>query len=136
LPIPMIDTAVAMRDLSKYKSLRTAAAKVYTDTSKEPSAINTDEYLVLLEQAFYFSMVITYAQGMHLLYKASETYRYELKLDQIAKIWRGGCIIRAKFLEDIYLAFHTNPKLEHLLLDASIQSTVKKDLTGIRTLVA
>ena len=51
-------------------------------------------------------MVTTYAQGMHLLYKASEKYGYKLELDQIAKIWRGGCIIRSSFLEDIYSAFH------------------------------
>src|SRR6267154_2932138 len=56
LPIPIIDTAVSMRDLSKYKSLRTAAAKVYAATSKEPSTNKPDEYLALLEQAFYFSM--------------------------------------------------------------------------------
>ncbi|HLZ16336.1 MAG TPA: hypothetical protein VKQ08_04825, partial [Cyclobacteriaceae bacterium] len=136
LPIPIIDTAVSMRDLSKYKSLRTAAAKVYSEFYKEPSTNKPDEYVACLEEAFYFSMVITYAQGMHLLYKASETYHYELKLDQIARIWRGGCIIRAKFLEDVCLAFHTNGKLEHLLLDASIQSIVKNSLPGIRTVVA
>ena len=135
LPIPIIDTAVSMRDLSKYKSLRTAAAKAYADTAMEPLTHEPVEYLAFLEHAFYFSMVITYAQGMHLLYKASETYHYDLKLDQIAKIWRGGCIIRAKFLEDINLAFHANPKLEHLLLDASIQSSLKNSLTGIRTVV-
>jgi 6-phosphogluconate dehydrogenase len=136
LPIPIIDTAVSMRDLSKYKSLRTAAANAYAETATEPPVNRPDEYLAFLEQAFYFSMVVTYAQGMHLLFKASETYHYELKLDQIAKIWRGGCIIRAKFLEDIYLAFHTNPMLEHLLLDGSIQSTLKNSLTGIRKVVA
>jgi 6-phosphogluconate dehydrogenase len=135
LPIPIIDTAVSVRDLSKYKSLRTAAAKIYAETT-EPSTHKPEEYLAFLEQAFYFSTAITYAQGMHLLYKASETYHYELKLDQIAKIWRGGCIIRAKFLEDIYLAFHSNPKLEHLLLDPSIRLSVKNSLTGIRTVVA
>jgi 6-phosphogluconate dehydrogenase len=73
---------------------------------------------------------------MQLLYKASQGYNYNLQLDQIAKIWRGGCIIRAAFLEDIYSAFSSNAKLEHLLLDKSIQSTLKNSLPGIRTIVS
>lgn len=136
LPVPIIDTAVSMRDLSKYKSLRTTAAGMYGNTPQGTLSKTPEEYLPLLEQAFYFSMVITYSQGMHLLYKASEHYHYELKLDQIARIWRGGCIIRSKFLEDIHTAFHGAEKLEHLLLNKSIQSTVKSSLTGIRTLVS
>ena len=75
-----------------------------------------------IEDAFYFSMIIIYAQGMHLLSKASDAYKYNLKLDEIAKIWRGGCIIRAAFLEIIHKAFQTNPQLEHLLLDNEVQS--------------
>jgi 6-phosphogluconate dehydrogenase len=81
-------------------------------------------------------MVVTYSQGMHFLFEASEDYHYELKLDQIARIWRGGCIIRSKFLEDIHTAFQSDDKLEHLLLDKSIQSTVKSSLIGIRTVVS
>ncbi len=136
LPIPMIDIAVSMRDLSKYKSLRTTTSILYPNTTVTPLTDNKDVYIEKVEKAFYFSMVMTYAQGMHLLYKASETYHYELKLDQIAKIWRGGCIIRSEFLEDIYSAFHANEKLGHLLLDPSIQSTIKDSLEGIRTVVS
>ncbi|WP_339880766.1 NADP-dependent phosphogluconate dehydrogenase [uncultured Algoriphagus sp.] len=136
LPIPTIDTAVSMRDLSKYKTLRVQAAAMYADTTEMPLVDNPDEYIANLEQAFYFGMVTAYAQGMHLLYKASQEFNYDLELDQIAKIWRGGCIIRAAFLEDIYSAFSTNSKLEHLLLDKSIQSTLKNSLPGIRTIVS
>ncbi len=136
LSIPVIDIAVSMRDLSKYKSLRTQAAAIYTDAPGRTLTDSPDEYLVSLEQAFYFCMANAYAQGMHLLYKASLTYNYKLKLDQIAKIWRGGCIIRSAFLKDIYTAFHANAKLEHLLLDDSVQSTLKKCLPGIRKVVS
>ncbi|MBP9926146.1 MAG: NADP-dependent phosphogluconate dehydrogenase [Cyclobacteriaceae bacterium] len=136
LPIPTIDTAVSMRDLSKYKSLRTQASKVYPNPDKKLMTSDAGEYLIHLEQAFYFAMVSSYAQGMHLLFKASETYSYKLELDQIAKIWRGGCIIRSSFLEDIYSAFHKNKKLEHLLLDEAVQVKVKKSLSGIRTVVS
>jgi 6-phosphogluconate dehydrogenase len=137
LPIPTIDTAVAIRDLSKYKDLRIQMAAAYAETqATEPISDKPEEFLIKLEQAFYFSMITIYAQGTHLLFKASQTYDYKLELDQIAKIWRGGCIIRSKFLDDIYHAFSMNKKLEHLLLDPIVQSLIKENLSGIRLVVS
>ena len=134
LPIHTIDLAVAMRDLSKYKSLRTAADASYkTDINAQTS--NTNEMITTLEDAYYFSMINIYAQGMHLLSKASAVYEYNLKLDEIAKIWRGGCIIRAGFLETIYKAYKTNPQLEHLLLDGAVQSIIKEITPAAREVV-
>ena len=86
LPIPTIDIAVAMRDLSKYKSLRSEAADIYKSDSNNFTSLTQDEFLAKLEDAFYFSMILIYAQGMHLLSKASVVYDYKLKLDEIAKI--------------------------------------------------
>ncbi len=137
LPVPSIDTAVSMRDLSKYKTLRTQLAKMYPEKASNRSPIeNQEEYLVQLEQAFHFSMITIYAQGMHLLYKASEEHQYNLQLDQVAKIWRGGCIIRSKFLEDIFSAFQKNENLTHLFLDKNIQSMIQADLQSTREVVA
>jgi 6-phosphogluconate dehydrogenase len=136
LPISVIDTAVSMRDLSKYKSLRTQASAIYSDEKNIPLTNIPDEYIEELEQAFYFCMVTAYAQGMHLLSRASQELNYNLELDQIAKIWRGGCIIRSAFLEDIYSAFQTNKHLEHLLLDPAVQINLKKSLPGIRKVVS
>ena len=136
-PIPVIDIAVSMRDLSKYKSLRTQIAALYDEkTSDLPLTGNTNEYLIKLEQAFYFSMVTSYAQGMHLLFKASQAYEYHLQLDQVAKIWRGGCIIRAAFLEDMYNAYKQNANLEHLFTDKTIQSLLQESLPGMREIVS
>jgi len=134
-PIPTIDTAVSMRDLSKYKQLREQAAGLY---SKEEIQLNVDagEFLTSLEQAFYFSMIISYAQGMHLLARASEDYKYDLKLGEIAKIWRGGCIIRSEFLNDIFKAYQKNAKLTHLLLDAQVQGLVSAAVPGARKVLA
>lgn len=134
-PIPTIDIAVSMRDLSKYKELRIEASKIY---SKDEPGLNVDtqEFLVALEQAFYFSMIITYAQGMHLLANASQEYKYDLKLDEIAKIWRGGCIIRSAFLNDIYNAYQKDAKLPHLLLDSGVAELVSGSVTGARTVVS
>ena len=134
LPVPTIDIAVAMRDLSKYKGLRTEVAAAYKNEDKF-NDINKDEFLLNLEDAFYFSLILIYAQGMHLLSKASTAYDYKLKLDEIAKIWRGGCIIRASFLEIIYRAFKTNPVLSHLLLDEDVQSIITKITPVAREIV-
>ena len=137
LPIPVIDIAVSMRDLSKYKLLRKEIASIYDDKKYTlPITSNTNEYLVKLEQAFYFCMVTTYAQGMHLLFNASHNYNYKLKLSEIAKIWRGGCIIRSSFLENIYNAYNKNELLEHLLTDEIIQSLVKETIPSIREVVS
>ena len=135
LPIPTIDIAVAMRDLSKYKSLRTEASKAYKSDNNNFIEKDQEEFLAKLEDAFYFSMILIYGQGMHLLSKASVAYDYKLKLDEIAKIWRGGCIIRASFLEIIYSAFKTNSSLSHLLLDKDVQSIINKITPPAREIV-
>src|SRR3569833_1055107 len=134
-PIPTIDTAVAMRDLSKYKQMRVDAAAIY---SKEETQLDVDtqDFLVALEQAFYFSMIISYAQGMHLLANASSEYKYDLKLDEIAKIWRGGCVIRSEFLNDIFNAYQKDAKLAHLLLDSGVEALISESVKGARTVVS
>ncbi|HEY0244704.1 MAG TPA: NADP-dependent phosphogluconate dehydrogenase [Mucilaginibacter sp.] len=134
-PIPTIDTAVSMRDLSKYKALRGKAADIY---SKDDLALNidTDVFLKSLEQAFYFNMIITYAQGMQLLSNASVEYKYDLQLDEIAKIWRGGCIIRSEFLNDIFNAYQKDSKLEHLLLDGGVAKIITEVAQGSRAVVS
>lgn len=133
-PIPTIDTSVSMRDLSKYKSLREKASTLYNDPIDLKG--DKDELLVALEQAFYFTSILTYAQGMHLLTKASEEYKYDLHLGEIAKIWRGGCIIRSEFLNDIYNAYNKDQALPHLLLDSDIQALVAGTLPGIRKVLS
>lgn len=135
VPVPMIDIAVSMRDLSKYKDLRIATSKLYSD-SKSFEVDEKKEYLNKLEQAFYFSMVSAYAQGMHLLDQANLEFKYNLNLATIAKIWRGGCIIRSAFLEDIYAAYQKNPDLKHLFLDENIHQNLVKSVPGIRTVVS
>lgn len=134
LPITVIDTAVSMRDLSKYKALREQAAALYKGGDLTLK-VDKQKFLQSLEEALYFTTVIAYAQGMHLLSQASTEYGYNLKLDQIALIWRGGCIIRSTFLEDIYQAYKKDNKLAHLLLDAGIAGHVNTALGGMRQVV-
>ena len=134
-PIPTIDTAVSMRDLSKYKETRVEASKVYSKVDPQLD-VNKDEFLVQLEQAYFFSTVITYAQGMFMLANASAEYKYDLHLGEIAKIWRGGCIIRSEFLNDIYNAYHKNAGLKHLLLDEGVEKQVSASAGDARKVIS
>lgn len=135
-PIPTIDTAVAMRDLSKYKALREKAATLYSTTETEKLDVDQEAFLAELEEAFYFAMIITYAQGMQMLSNASVEYNYGLNLSEIAKIWRGGCIIRSAFLNDIYNAYEKDNGLAHLLLDESVAKTVNGTISGVRSVIS
>ena len=135
LPIPTIDVAVAMRNLSKYKSLRTAAAKEYSAEETVSELGDPKDVMPQLEKAFYFSMVIIYAQGMHLLSKASSEFGYDLKLHEIARIWRGGCIIRASFLDTIFKAYNADHNLQHLLLDADVKNIINETVKPAREIV-
>ena len=127
LPIPIINEAVSNRDLSKFKELRISLSQSYPKNVVKP-AITVEE----LEDALYFAMITSYAQGMHLLVQASREYNYDLKMQDIAKIWRGGCIIRATFLENIYQAFETDNNLEHLFEDKKIQLIVGENVDAAR----
>lgn len=130
LPVLTINEAVADRDLSKFKSLRVSLEEAYGKKNGKVD-LAVDE----LEDAFYFAMISAYAQGMHLLVQASKEYQYDLKLQDIAKIWRGGCIIRATFLENIYQAFEKNNGLEHLFADAGVQSIIEKHTKNTRKVI-
>ncbi|TGE28270.1 NADP-dependent phosphogluconate dehydrogenase [Hymenobacter metallicola] len=135
MAIPTIDTAVALRDLSKYKALREQLAQLYSPAPAQFTG-NSDAFLASLEQAFYFSMALTYAQGMHLLSKASRDFGYDLQLANIAKIWRGGCIIRSEFLTHIFNAYQHNSTLAHLLLDEQVRALVSAAVPGARAVVS
>ncbi|WP_276374522.1 NADP-dependent phosphogluconate dehydrogenase [Chryseolinea sp. H1M3-3] len=134
-PLNVIDSAVTMRDMSKYKTLRGQAASIYGQ-EKVTLIGSQDDAIQALEAALYFSTIVAYAQGMHLLAQASAEYKYDLKMDRIALIWRGGCIIRSVFLEDMYQAFKRNSSLPHLLLDKEIQKTISGTLGATRSILS
>jgi 6-phosphogluconate dehydrogenase len=134
IPIPSIDIAVSMREISAMKADRMAAEKVYG--KPEIQNLPKDSLVKKAEEALYFSFVLTYAQGLHQLAEASKEYSYELDLGTIAKIWRAGCIIRAAMLADITKAYQKNQDLTNLLLDASFAGEIKQTLASVRELVA
>ena len=134
VPIPTIDAAVFMRDMSKTKPERIEAAKnlVWNAPATE---VNTSEAIAALKSALYLSIVVTYAQGLAQLHTASKEYNYGLNLETVAKIWRGGCIIRANILEDFRKAYVAKTDLPNLLLDAGIASKLTENQAGMRAVI-
>ncbi len=134
IPIPSIDMAVSMREISALKEERLQAAKVYSKTSLEMlSKIDLEQWA---EEAMYFGFIITYAQGFHQLAEASKEYGYKLDLSTVAKIWRAGCIIRAVLLEDIAAAYSNNKNLAHLLLDTSFVDMIESTTQSARKIIS
>jgi 6-phosphogluconate dehydrogenase len=134
IPIPTIDIAVSMREISALKAERVQADALY-DRPK-PAEIEQESLIEKAEQALYFSFIMAYAQGMHQLADASKTYGYDLNLAEVAKIWRAGCIIRAGLLADITEAFAAAPDLPNLLLSPHFVAKVKETVGAARDLVA
>lgn len=132
--IPTVDMAVNMRAISAYKADRLEIEKLYLLPTAVTS-LDRANALMLLEDALYFSYIIAYAQGMSMLTQASEEYQYDLKLAEIAKIWRGGCIIRAAMLEDITQAYLKNPTLKNLLMDKTFAEKITAVQAAARTIV-
>ncbi len=134
VPVPTIDIAVIMRDLSVFEAQREMANNIYQH--REPHyAGDRRKFLTHIRNAFYVSMLTAYAQGFALLAVASDKYGYHLDLEAVARIWRGGCIIRAAILEEIQAAFHTKGVLLNLLLDPNISQKIIKNEESLRQIV-
>ncbi len=133
-PIPTINSAVESRILSSLKAQRVAASKVLTGPKTKFQG-NRSKLIDSTRQALYASKIISYAQGMGMLGAASSEYKYDLKLGEIARIWRAGCIIRADLLEDIMKAFQKNTSLVNLLLDDSFRQAVESRQEAWRSVV-
>ncbi len=114
VPAPTIDAAVAMRNLSALTEKRAQAAAALAGPVARFSG-NRDRLVAELRSALYLSTVITFAQGMDLLQHGSAVHGYDLELETVARIWRGGCIIRAAVLEDIRGAYRAEPATTSLL---------------------
>jgi len=134
IPVPTIDAAVSMRNLSILKDERRAASQL-TDGSMKVPELDKPENLKHLKHALYASMVITFAQGFNLLQRASHEHAYELKLEEVARIWRAGCIVRAGLLEDVRAAYHLHPDLLNLLGDAQLGPAIWSRQEDLRAIV-
>ncbi|MDC8099712.1 NADP-dependent phosphogluconate dehydrogenase [Chryseobacterium rhizosphaerae] len=129
--IPTIDIAVTSRILSAYKEERILASQLYSEkeiTSPEDIKLFIQE----VGDALFLATLISYAQGLALLVKASEEYSFQIPLKDVVKIWRGGCIIRSVLLEKFYAAYTKDPNLSNILLDPNIAVLVKSKIKALR----
>jgi len=131
IPLTLIGEAVFARYLSALKAQRVNAAKILSGPSYRFEG-EAGQYIQYIHDALYSSKIISYAQGFMLMKQASADHGWELNLGNIALVWRGGCIIRSRFLGNINQAFTSNPELENLLLDDFFKNAVEKAQPGWR----
>jgi 6-phosphogluconate dehydrogenase len=124
VPIPSIAAALDGRVLSSMKADRARAARILHGPAPRPVEADTAALVTRVHDALYAAKIVAYAQGLDLIASASDNFRWGIDLGSIARIWKGGCIIRARFLDDITGAYARDPQLPNLLLDAAFRETV------------
>ncbi|MEB2284815.1 MAG: phosphogluconate dehydrogenase (NADP(+)-dependent, decarboxylating) [Polyangiaceae bacterium UTPRO1] len=134
IAIPTITAAVDARIMSSQRATRLAAAKVYPPAPK-PLARGKKAAIADIRAALYAAKICSYAQGFALLAAASKEFDYGVKLGEMARIWKGGCIIRAAFLDRIRQACERDPHLANLLLDRDFAKAVKARVESWRRTV-
>lgn len=133
--IPTLAAAVDARVLSSQKDFRVKADSALTNKSTSVPQIDRKELVKLVHDALYASKIMAYAQGMDLLNQAGQKYEWNLNLGSIASLWRGGCIIRARFLNQIKKAYDNNSSLQNLILDPYMKEEVLKTIPSLRKIV-
>ncbi len=135
IPITGITEAVFARTLSAFKDQRVAAAKVLPGPTNERVSMARDQFIEDVRQALYASKIVAYAQGFEQILAAAKEFGWQLHPGEIATIWRGGCIIRARFLDRIKEAFDAQADLPNLLLAPYFTNAVKDAQDGWRRAV-
>ncbi len=126
MPVTLIGEAVFARCLSALKDERTAASKVLNSPPHNTDAHDRAVFIENVRRALYCSKIVSYAQGYMLLREAGKDQGWNLNMGGIALMWRGGCIIRSRFLGEIKKAYDTNPRLTNLLLDDFFSSVLNE----------
>ncbi len=135
IPITLMAEAVYSRCVSALKDERVAASKKLKGPRPKISTDRT-KFVEDIRRALYASKIVSYAQGYMLMRAAAAEYKWNLNYGGIALMWRGGCIIRSRFLGDIKKAYDTNPKLSNLLLDKFFKKAIKEAQRSWRNVVA
>lgn len=136
VPLSIITESVFSRFLSAMKEERVAASKVLQGPAASKYEGDASEFIEAVRKALYASKICSYAQGFAQMRAASEEYNWGLDYGSIAMIFRGGCIIRARFLQNIKDAYDKNPELRNLLLDEYFQGVVQNYQDAWRNVVA
>lgn len=137
VPVPCLAAALDMRYISAHRGLRERLSSLYAAAWEKKEGCDCADKPSLddIKSAMYLAKICCYAQGMHLIATASNEKNWGLCLAEVSRIWKGGCIIRAKFLDVMQKAFRDNPDVENLLLIDSIRADVAKHLPGLRRVI-
>ncbi len=136
VPAPTIAEAVFARCISAVKDERVAASKILQRPAPAKYEGDRSEFIEAVRDALYCSKICSYAQGFQLMRAAQEEYGWKLNFGEIAQIFRGGCIIRARFLQKITEAYERDPNLANLLLDPYFTGAIEKAEASWRKVVA
>lgn len=134
VPIPVIDMAVTLRNISSFKEERAQAATVYK-TPIVDIPVPKEVFIQQVHDALYFAVIISYAQGLAMLHTASGELDMGIPIPEVVRVWRGGCIIRSSLLENFYAAFQKNPQLVNLLLDTDIAQLLQAKKQNMRNVI-
>ena len=136
VPLSMITESVFSRFLSAMKEERVAASKILNGPKAAAFDGDKAEFIENVRKALFASKIVSYAQGFAQLRVASDEYGWNLQYGNLAKIWRGGCIIRSRFLQNITDAYENNPELKNLLLDPFFTDIIESYQDAWRKVVA
>lgn len=135
VPLSLITESVFARFISAMKSERVAASKILNGPMVKPFSKDIKSFIESVRKALYMSKICSYAQGFAQMRAASDEYNWNLKYGDIAMIFRGGCIIRAQFLQHIKNAYDSEPDLKNLLLDPYFKEIVENYQQSLRDIV-
>ncbi|MEF3084219.1 NADP-dependent phosphogluconate dehydrogenase [Bacillus altitudinis] len=136
VPLPIITESVFARYISAMKDERVEASQLIEGPKPTQSAENKQELIEAVRKALFMSKICSYAQGFAQMKAASDEYNWDLKYGEIAMIFRGGCIIRAAFLQQIKEAYDRNPELKNLLLDPYFKDIVESYQSSLRKVIS
>ncbi|SFZ72449.1 NADP-dependent phosphogluconate dehydrogenase [Chitinimonas taiwanensis] len=136
VPLPLITESVFARFISSLKSERIEAAKVLRGPATRAAVSDRSAFIEAVRRALFLSKIVSYAQGFEQMRKQSEEMGWNLNYGDIAKIFRAGCIIRSRFLQNITDAYASNPQLVNLLLDPHFAKIANEYQAALREVVA
>ncbi|MCY8596345.1 NADP-dependent phosphogluconate dehydrogenase, partial [Bacillus vallismortis] len=136
VPLPIITESVFARFISAMKEERVKASGLLSGPEVKPVTDNKEELIEAVRKALFMSKICSYAQGFAQMKAASEEYNWDLKYGEIAMIFRGGCIIRAAFLQKIKEAYDREPELDNLLLDSYFKNIVESYQGALRQVIS
>jgi 6-phosphogluconate dehydrogenase len=126
--------AVAIRNISSLKDERSQASGLYVSGNGSFN-VDKEQFIQQVGNALFFGTIISYAQGLTLLYKASTELDMQIPMPKVVSVWRGGCIIRSSLLELFKKAYQQNQQLSNLLLDKSVVQLLQKKEKDIRSVI-